>query len=255
MHGRTDSVAQSVRSGESPATQSHTNSPRPPDAPPAFSRNSSPSRAASPLRRFGWGLSRAHSRDEPFTPVDPWEVRLRRFISPTSTPRRTSLDLEADCEVSLPTCIPFPVQCSSAGSRFRKFSSVIVPFFTDTLPRQIYLHLLLRLPALYFSRVVRIFEEAEVSKQEIQKMIDACAPDGDFDPAIEEFRGRRTMSPAGTMRGKAEPQRAFLPFPEEWNPPTVSPALARFKQSWEQFVDSLMREWKTLNLVSALLCT
>ena len=46
-----------------------------------------------------------------------------------------------------------------------------------------------------------------------------------------------------------------LPFPEDWNPPAVSPAIARFKHSWEQFVDSLLREWKTLNLVSVLLCT
>ncbi|KAF8999376.1 hypothetical protein BDQ17DRAFT_1543604 [Cyathus striatus] len=34
---------------------------------------------------------------------------------------------------------------------------------TDTLPRQVYLHLLLRLPAMYFSRVARIFEDAEVT--------------------------------------------------------------------------------------------
>ncbi|EIM85322.1 uncharacterized protein STEHIDRAFT_60002 [Stereum hirsutum FP-91666 SS1] len=33
----------------------------------------------------------------------------------------------------------------------------------------------------------------------------------------------------------------------------VSPALVRFKRSWETFVDSLIKEWKTFNLVSALL--
>ncbi|KAF8999374.1 hypothetical protein BDQ17DRAFT_751600 [Cyathus striatus] len=33
----------------------------------------------------------------------------------------------------------------------------------------------------------------------------------------------------------------------------MSPALVRFKYSWEAFVDSLLREWKTLNLTSALL--
>jgi hypothetical protein len=46
---------------------------------------------------------------------------------------------------------------------------------------------------------------------------------------------------------------AVLPFPEDWNPMTVSPALARFKYSWEAFIDAILREWKTLNLVSALL--
>ncbi|KAG6894776.1 hypothetical protein C0992_004732 [Termitomyces sp. T32_za158] len=44
-----------------------------------------------------------------------------------------------------------------------------------------------------------------------------------------------------------------LPLPEEWTTPHVSPALIRFKNSWEVFVDSLIREWKTLNVVSALL--
>ncbi|PFH46375.1 hypothetical protein AMATHDRAFT_155284 [Amanita thiersii Skay4041] len=44
-----------------------------------------------------------------------------------------------------------------------------------------------------------------------------------------------------------------LPLPEEWTPSLVSPALIRFKNSWEFFIDSLMREWKTLNVVSALL--
>ncbi|KAH7875863.1 uncharacterized protein C8R40DRAFT_1044124 [Lentinula edodes] len=44
-----------------------------------------------------------------------------------------------------------------------------------------------------------------------------------------------------------------LPLPEEWSLPLVSSSLIRFKLSWEAFVDSLMREWKTLNVVSALL--
>jgi len=44
-----------------------------------------------------------------------------------------------------------------------------------------------------------------------------------------------------------------LPFPDDWSPPVVSPALIRFKHSWEVFIDSLLREWKTLNVVSALL--
>jgi hypothetical protein len=46
-----------------------------------------------------------------------------------------------------------------------------------------------------------------------------------------------------------------LPFPDEWSPPLVSPALVRFKHSWEDFIDSLLREWKTLNVVSALLAS
>ncbi|KAF9530921.1 hypothetical protein CPB83DRAFT_809825 [Crepidotus variabilis] len=46
-----------------------------------------------------------------------------------------------------------------------------------------------------------------------------------------------------------------LPFPDEWTPGSVPPALIRFKHSWEAFIDSLVREWKTLNVVSALLAS
>lgn len=42
-------------------------------------------------------------------------------------------------------------------------------------------------------------------------------------------------------------------LPREWTPAEVSPALIRFKHSWEDFVDGVMKEWKTMNLVSALL--
>jgi hypothetical protein len=105
----------------------------------------------------------------------------------------------------------------------------------DTLPRQLYLHSLLRFPSLYFSRVARILEDAAVSRPEIQRIIDAC-------------EGVETQDVQGRTR------TVRLPFPEEWVPPNVSPALARFKRSWEGFVDSLVREWKTLNVVSALVC-
>jgi hypothetical protein len=44
-----------------------------------------------------------------------------------------------------------------------------------------------------------------------------------------------------------------LPFPDDWSPPIMSPALIRFQRSWEAFIDSLLREWKTFNVVSALL--
>ncbi|EIW62185.1 uncharacterized protein TRAVEDRAFT_45020 [Trametes versicolor FP-101664 SS1] len=123
-------------------------------------------------------------------------------------------------------------------------------FFVDSLPRQLYLWSLLWLPALYWHRVARVFEDAEVSKPEIQRLIDAC---GEFahDPSVD------TMIATGfaTPTGPKSPPFPGMPFPEEWTPPVVSPALARFKNSWELFVDTLMREWKTFNLVSALLCT
>lgn len=48
--------------------------------------------------------------------------------------------------------------------------STLLVFCLDTTPRLIYLHLLLRLPRLYFSRLTRIFHDAELSLPEMQKL-------------------------------------------------------------------------------------
>jgi hypothetical protein len=73
-----------------------------------------------------------------------------------------------------------------------------------------------------------------VSRPEIQRILD-------------------TVEAVETEYVQGRSRTVGLPFPEEWVPPNVSPALARFKRSWENFVDSLVREWKTLNVLSALL--
>lgn len=91
--------------------------------------------------------------------------------------------------------------------------------------RQIYRHILLRLPSIYFTRVSRVFSDAEVSRPEVQRMIE------------------------GRNRGDE------WPADHEWVAPNVSPALIRFKESWETFVESVLKEWKTLNVLSALLLT
>lgn len=70
---------------------------------------------------------------------------------------------------------------------------------------------------------------------------------------IESSRPSKLSTASRRTINNAAPQ--VLPFPEDWTPPAVSPALARFKNSWEEFIDSLLREWKTLNLVSALFCS
>ena len=207
-------------------------------------RSPSPSRGVLPFRsilgRFS-PLGRTQSREDPFVPVDPFRLHSSLSLNPFSRcfgPRRRP----ADEEVASPgpggvgsysdlapcgTCT-----CVSLLGSSRFHNAHVLAF--DTLPRQLYLHSQLRLPSLYFSRVARIFEDAAVSRPEIQRIIDACEG-----VETEDVRGRiRTVG---------------LPFPEDWVPPNVSPALARFKRSWESFVDSLVREWKTLNVLSALL--
>ncbi|KAI9510994.1 hypothetical protein F5148DRAFT_975952 [Russula earlei] len=200
-------------------------------------RSPSPSRQMSPLRSFLGRLSprgRAQSREEPFVPVDPFrlhpQLSLKMFVRCWGERARPS-----DVEVGTPRSqLDMPLTCACVplfgSSRFHNTHLLVF----DTLPRQLYLHSQLRLPSLYFSRVARIFEDAAVSRPEIQRIIVACEP-------VE------------TENGHTRTGSIVLPFPEEWVPPNVSPALARFKHSWENFVDSLVREWKTLNVLSALL--
>ncbi|KAG6867680.1 hypothetical protein C0993_012488 [Termitomyces sp. T159_Od127] len=115
-------------------------------------------------------------------------------------------------------------------------SSYIIAFFLDTLPRQIYLYFLLTLPSLYFSRVARIFEEAQLSMPDIKKMAISSAND---------FQDRFPCATKMLGEWKTPAYSVHSPFDTQ--------VVARFKASWEQFVDSLMKEWKTLNLVSVLL--
>ena len=135
---------------------------------------------------------------------------------------------------------------------------------------------------MYFSHISRIFEDAEVTKLEIQRMID-CGGSG---PGMMSTQGGNSGLPAsgtwelnilaqstpahipmstfsasvpgaasGSPHGGTAPVMVPLPFADEWTAPLVSPALIRFRHSWEAFVDSLMREWKTLNVISALLAS
>ncbi|KII83378.1 hypothetical protein PLICRDRAFT_95936 [Plicaturopsis crispa FD-325 SS-3] len=247
MHSVRQAFSRANRGSDPPAPGSFHETP-----PPNVRKHSldgggasrSQSRTNSPLRLFQWsGLHRPQSREEPFVPVDPFKLRLR-YAEYKEHHRRHSLERLNSGEPQSASCaLPLPASCLPAPSPV--FAANARTFLTDTLPRQVYLHLLLRLPSLYFSRVARIFEDAEVSRPDIQRMIDACAPASErhSEPGID-------AALASSIRGATVP---VLPFPEEWTPPTVSPALVRFKISWEEFITSLLREWKTLNVVSALL--
>jgi len=100
----------------------------------------------------------------------------------------------------------------------------IYAFVVDVIPRQIYLHLLLRLPYLYFSRVTRIFKEADMTIPQIKR--------GILDAAMQD------PLRAGTGWGWCETQN--LPY-------------GNLEKMWLHFIDCLLREWKTLNIISVLL--
>lgn len=235
------------------------------------SRSPAQSRAASPLRILqGLNIHRHHSRDEPFIPVDPYSSHIRWFgfrreRSPPRPPAESAGFSAHVNMISSSLCGLCPIRARKPEDTradeedlekrhrrhpWRTFFNDVSFLLSYSLPRHIYQWFLLRLPSLYWQRVARVFEDAEVSKPEIQRLIDAC---GDFahDPSIDAAIATGFATPTTAQKPLAQ----GIPYPEEWNPPTVSPALARFKISWESFVDTLMREWKTFNLVSALLCT
>ncbi|KAL0948924.1 hypothetical protein HGRIS_009032 [Hohenbuehelia grisea] len=254
----------------------------PPDSPTSRSPSRERSRAASPLRMrlHNWSQNFHRHLDEQFVPVNPFKsgwrfefpwicVPCRRDPSDDNAhlipPFGGDVEQQYLCDDVVPLCC-CPPRSSWADTH---------EFLVDTLPRQIYLHLLLRLPALYFSRVARIFEDAEVSRPDIQNMI-VCGLSTGFGPqtgtihagngvVVGADAGRRDInvgiqtalaSAVGiTAQIGAAPTNGTsrLPFPEDWTPTLVSPSLVRFKNSWESFIDSLLREWKTLNIVSALL--
>ena len=160
------------------------------------SLNNEQQQRTSPRNHF-WPLHRLNAREpqaDPFVTRDPYSFRGGRLPTFLRTEHKQNI---------------------------HAFVRERIPGHLRELLIQLYRHLLLRLPSLYFTRVSRIFEEAQVSRPEMERMILGCA------------------------RG--------VDFPNDWSPPTVSPALSRFKHNWENFIDQVIKEWKTLNIVSALL--
>jgi len=103
----------------------------------------------------------------------------------------------------------------------------VAAFVLDTIPRQLYLYFLLRLPYMYFSRVTRIFEEAEMSMPQIKQ--------GILDAAIQLKEPVKDVVDARKLE------------------PVESIQYSKLQNTWQSFIDSLMREWKTLNIISVLL--
>jgi hypothetical protein len=128
-----------------------------------------------------------------------------------------------------PTPIPQSYSTTAGHWASTSTSRYILAFCFDTIPRQMYLYLHLRLPSLYFSRVARIFEDAEISMPDIKRMALASANDWKRDSTNMVHK--------------------------HWNfePSVICPAFSSLKSSWEGFINSLLNEWRTLNIVSVLL--
>ena len=96
-----------------------------------------------------------------------------------------------------------------------------------TLLNQLYLHFLLRLPSLYRGRVARILEGAELTVLDFRLM--AQQPQSNPTPWRVRSWG-------------LDDHRSG-----------VSHVLVDFGKDWVGFIDSLLEEWRTLNVVSTLL--
>ncbi|KAJ7605342.1 hypothetical protein FB45DRAFT_1144654 [Roridomyces roridus] len=114
------------------------------------------------------------------------------------------------------------------------FSALI--FILDVIPRQLYLHFLLRIPSMYFTRVTRIFEDAQLSLPDIKKMARARAEQ--WNPAEPENPRWPTT---------------FMQQLPNVNTEPLPRSLLVFRSNWDNFIDDLMSEWQTLNIVSVLL--
>jgi hypothetical protein len=188
-------------------------------------RSNTPNRTSTPAR---W----THLRSEGFTAVDPYAASISHSIINLQNRENTDSSLE---EVDVPeqySIHQFSVPTTSAsgidGPEQYALSTYIVAFIFDTLPRLLYSYILLRLPSLYFSRVARIFEDADLTMPEIKRM------------ALE----------LANVHQENVHQVLFTNLSR--NAPATSPFWA-LKASWESFIESLLREWKTLNIISVLL--
>lgn len=107
----------------------------------------------------------------------------------------------------------------SSSKSLATYSSLASQFLFDSLPRGLYQVFLLFLPALYLGRVALVFEEADLSLPEIKRMVIQTAADGKFSVFMME----------------------------------KMPQYERLRSTWQSFIDDVMREWKTFNIISVLL--
>ncbi|RDB16432.1 hypothetical protein Hypma_002755 [Hypsizygus marmoreus] len=125
-----------------------------------------------------------------------------------------------------------PMPLAAGSSVFRSIfrsrairSALAIKF--DFVLRLAYHWMFLQIPMFYFTRVTRIFKEVRLSTDDLTKKVIQTLVN-------QETQGQRL----GT--------RAYFIDIDD-------PQVSNLKTLWESFIDSLMREWKTLNIVSVLL--
>ncbi|KAF7309435.1 hypothetical protein MIND_00314300 [Mycena indigotica] len=136
------------------------------------------------------------------------------------------------------TSLPLPVTQRPPKHNIHTLQNVVffaAFVFFDFVPRHAYMHFLLRIPALYFSRVARIFEDAQLTLPDIKRMARAKAAQWHMDTATAH---------GDMVVPRTTTESDDTPLPR---------SLLLFRASWEGFIDTLVREWKTFNVISVLL--
>ncbi|TRM59371.1 hypothetical protein BD626DRAFT_508117 [Schizophyllum amplum] len=118
---------------------------------------------------------------------------------------------------------------------------VIYTFLTYRLPLFCYQLFLFRMPVFYYGRVSRVLEDAEMSLADVRQLARATASEWKKKDHKEQEKALDELN--RMTNWTYTPQYASQ----------VTPAMRRFRESWETFIDSLLREWKTQNVISALL--
>ncbi|KIJ45006.1 hypothetical protein M422DRAFT_251654 [Sphaerobolus stellatus SS14] len=114
-------------------------------------------------------------------------------------------------------------------------------FLLDTIPRQIYLHMLLHIPALYWSQVARIFNDTNLGV-DVMKLL--------AEEIDEKLHGLTDGIPNNITLYQSSGQRYSVVASD----PLYS-SVVNLEKIWDSFIDSVLREWKTCNVVSVLLLT
>ena len=117
--------------------------------------------------------------------------------------------------------------------------------YIDQIFRQLYRHLLLRIPSMYFTRVSRVFKDSGVSRRELKR----------FERDVRRERRRRREGydhpgshgyDEGGYSGGYNDDYGY-----SWQARLAR--LKPFEEKWADFVSTLINEWSTLNVVSVLL--
>ncbi|KAL1746968.1 hypothetical protein HDZ31DRAFT_61667 [Schizophyllum fasciatum] len=112
---------------------------------------------------------------------------------------------------------------------------------TYKLPLLLYQAFLIRMPVFYYGRVARVLEDAELSLADVKKLAFTTASDWRNKDDQQREEALYQLNHFGNW--SSTPQYAAQ----------VTPAMRRFRGSWESFIDALIQEWKTQNVISALL--